>query len=137
MLQNIDPDMQIHENETDALNADRQTKKLRPHIKVQIKGNEPFFGPGVRSLLICITKAGSVREACGMMGLSYSKGRKIIERAEKELGFQIVVRTTGGINGGSARVSEEGMKILEKYEQFEQEMKEAAEIRFQKIFSEL
>lgn len=110
--------------------------KLRPHIKVQIEGSEPFFGPGVRSLLICIMKAGSVREACAMMGLSYSKGRKIIERAEKELGFQIVVRTTGGVNGGSARVSEDGMKILGKYEQFEKELKEEAEKRFCKIFSE-
>ena len=50
--------------------------EIRPRIKVQLAGTEPFFGPGVRMLLECIREEGSVREACEKMGLSYSKGRK-------------------------------------------------------------
>ena len=56
--------------------------EIRPRIKVQLAGTEPFFGPGVRMLLECIREEGSVREACEKMGLSYSKGRKMLERAE-------------------------------------------------------
>ena len=60
---------------------------IRPRLKVQIAGTEPFFGPGVRMLLLHIRTEGSVREACEKMGLSYSKGRKLLDRAERELGY--------------------------------------------------
>lgn len=107
---------------------------IRPRLKVQIAGTEPFFGPGVRMLLLHIQSEGSVREACEKMGLSYSKGRKLLDRAERELGYTIVERSPGGKHGGSARVSEEGMRLLEKYERFEKELTEAAEEKFREIF---
>lgn len=109
-------------------------KKIRPKLKVQLTGTESFFGPGVRDLLLYINEAGSVREACEKMGLSYSKGRRIIERAERELGYVIVERNPGGRHGGSARVSEQGKILLERYELFEQEMIRAAEEAFDRIF---
>lgn len=108
---------------------------IRPRLKVQLEGSEAFFGPGVRSLLVHIRSEGSVREACEKMGLSYSKGRKIIERAERELGYTIVERSHGGKHGGSARVSEEGLRLLAKYERFEKELTEMAEEKFREIFS--
>ena len=90
-------------------------KKIRPRLKVQLVGTEPFFGPGVKTLLECIREEGSVRDACEKMGLSYSKGRKMLERAERELGYTIVERSPGGKNGGSARVSEDGMRLLRSF----------------------
>ena len=107
---------------------------IRPRLKVQIAGTEPFFGPGVRMLLLHIRTEGSVREACEKMGLSYSKGRKLLDRAERELGYAIVERIHGGKNGGGACLSEEGIRFLEKYERFEQELTEEAEEKFRKIF---
>lgn len=107
---------------------------LRPHLKVQIVGTEPFFGPGVRMLLLHIRTEGSVREACEKMGLSYSKGRKLLDRAEKELGYAIVERTHGGKNGGGACLSEAGMRLLEKYERFEEELTKTAKEKFREIF---
>ena len=108
--------------------------EIRPRIKVQLAGTEPFFGPGVRMLLECIREEGSVREACEKMGLSYSKGRKMLERAERKLGYTIVERSPGGKNGGSARVSEEGMRLLSRYERFEKELTELAEQKYREIF---
>ena len=32
----------------------------------------------------------SMKDACGEMGMSYSKGWKIINRAEKELGYELL-----------------------------------------------
>lgn len=107
---------------------------IRPRLKVQIAGTEPFFGPGVRMLLLHIRTEGSVREACEKMGLSYSKGRKLLDRAERELGYAIVERIHGGKNGGGACLSEEGIRFLEKYERFEQELTEEAGEKFRKIF---
>ena len=109
-------------------------KNIRPRLKVQLAGTEPFFGPGVKTLLECIREAGSVRDACEKMGLSYSKGRKMLERAERELGYTIVERSPGGKNGGSARVSEDGMRLLSRYERFEKELTELAEEKYREIF---
>lgn len=109
-------------------------RKIRPRLKVQLAGTEPFFGPGVRTLLECIREEGSVRDACEKMGLSYSKGRKMLERAEKELGYTIVERSPGGKNGGSARVSDDGIRLLLQYERFEKELTEAAEEKYREIF---
>lgn len=109
-------------------------REIRPRIKVQLVGTEPFFGPGVRMLLECIREEGSVRDACEKMGLSYSKGRKMLDRAERELGYTIVERSPGGKNGGSAMVSEDGMKLLAKYERFEKELTETAEEKYREIF---
>ena len=65
---------------------------------------------------------------------SYSKGRKMLDRAEKELGYTIVERSPGGKNGGGARVSDEGLKLLEKYERFEKELTETAAEKYREIF---
>lgn len=107
---------------------------ISPRVKVQLVGTEPFYGPGMKTLLTCIQKRGSVRDACEMMGLSYSKGRRMIERAERELGYTIVERSHGGRNGGSARVSERGTGLLERYERFEREIEEAAREKYREIF---
>ena len=109
-------------------------KKIRPRLKVQLVGTEPFFGPGVKTLLECIRGEGSVRDAYEKMGLSYSKGRKMLERAERELGYTIVERSPGGKNGGSARVSKDGMRLLSRYERFEKELTELAEEKYREIF---
>ena len=109
------------------------TSSIRPRLKVQIEGTEPFFGPGVRMLRLHIRTEGSVREACEKRGLSYSKGRKLLDRAERELGYAIVERTHGGKNGGAC-LSEDGIRFLEKYERFEQELTETAEKKFREIF---
>ncbi len=109
-------------------------KEIRPRVKVQLVGTEPFFGPGVKTLLICIREQGSVRDACEKMGLSYSKGRKLLDRVERELGYIVVERSHGGKNGGSARLSRRGLWLLEQYEKLETEMKNAAEKAYGEIF---
>lgn len=109
-------------------------KEIRPRVKVQLVGTEPFFGPGVKTLLICIREQGSVRDACEKMGLSYSKGRKMIDRMERELGYIVVERSHGGKNGGSARLSRRGVQLLEQYEKLETEIENAAGKAYGEIF---
>ena len=114
--------------EADCRGDELGAKRIRPRLKVQLTGT------GVRTLLESIRKEGSVREACEKMGLSYSKGRKMLERAERELGYTIVERSPGGKNGGSASVSEDGMRLLTRYERFEKELTELAEEKYREIF---
>ena len=96
--------------------------------------SEPFFGPGMATLLKQIQALGSVREACEKTGMSYSKGWSLIRTAERELGCTIVERSPGGIGGGAARVSEQGLNLLNRYEQFEKEIARIAQEKYREIF---
>ena len=93
-----------------------------PRVKVQLVKNEPFFGPGMMVILKQIEILGSVREACEKAGMSYSKGWSLIRTAERELGCTVVERSPGGKTGGTARVSEKGRCLMEKYERLEREV---------------
>ena len=53
---------------------------------------------------------------------------------KKNWGYTIVERSPGGKNGGGARVSDEGLKLLEKYERFEKELTETAAEKYREIF---
>ena len=49
-----------------------------PHIKVELRAEDKFFGPGVCELLELIEQTGSLQSACTEMGLSYSKGSRML-----------------------------------------------------------
>lgn len=57
-----------------------------PHIKVELRAEDKFFGPGVCELLELIEQTGSLQSACTEMGLSYSKGSRMLRGIERQLG---------------------------------------------------
>lgn len=95
---------------------------MRPLLRLRIAKNKPFFGPGTVTLLRQIDRTGSVLEATKMMGMSYSKGRRMIRDAEEELGYAIVESKVGGVSGGISTISDKGRELLKKYERFEAEV---------------
>ena len=64
----------------------REKKDFHLRVKLQINTDEPVLGPGVAELLELVEETGSMKEACGRMGMSYSKGWSLIRTAERELG---------------------------------------------------
>ena len=48
-------------------------------IKLTLENEKVFFGPGTYTLLRFVKEAGSLLTASQMMGLSYSKARKMIK----------------------------------------------------------
>ncbi len=122
------------DREFDEMASSSDIRQIYPRIKVQLVRNEPFFGPGMVTLLKQIQALGSVREACEKTGMSYSKGWNLIRTAERETGYTIVDRSPGGKGGGAARVSERGLKLLERYEQFEKEIARIAREKYREIF---
>ena len=61
-------------------------------IRVKLKQEQIFFGPGVARLLRGIEHTGSLQAAAAEMGMSYSKAWRILHTAERELGFLLVHR---------------------------------------------
>jgi len=109
-------------------------QKMHGFVKTALAVNRSFLGPGVVTLLKQIDRLGSVRKACSHMGMSYSKSWKLIHIAEEETGWILVKRTTGGINGGEAHLTEQCKELIEKYERYTMRVQEAAKKIYDEIF---
>ena len=75
---------------------------MKPALRVMLcdDAGERFFGEGPCRLLHLIEETGSLRSAAAQMGLSYSKALRLVQHAEKELGFALTCKTIGGRGGG-------------------------------------
>ena len=103
-------------------------------VKVTVRRQgEGFFGPGIAELMERIAESGSVKEACHMMGLSYSKGRFILKRAERDWGCPLVSIRHGGSGGGAAVLTPEGEALLAAFRHMEAEIRKSAEGHFQEF----
>lgn len=105
-------------------------------VKVRLCDKEPVFGPGLMILLEEIGYTGSMKEACARMGMSYSKGWKIVNRAEEALGYELIIRHHGGTKGGKCSVTDKGKSMMERYEKMEHEIRANAELLFLQQFPE-
>ncbi|MBQ0058461.1 MAG: LysR family transcriptional regulator [Lachnospiraceae bacterium] len=108
--------------------------RFEVRVKVAIKGETAFFGPGIADLMRHIDKTGSVKEGCQSMGLSYSKGWSILNRAEKELGYPLIRRNHGGREGGGAAITDQGRELLAKFDQMHERIAAYAEEVYAEIF---
>ena len=112
-------------------------RSFHERVQVRLVGEGPFFGPGPQQLLLGIRSRGSVAGACQAIGISYSKGRRILRQMERELGFSLVDRVQGGANGGSAQLTARGETFLEIFARYEQSVADYAAEIFEDYFGEL
>ena len=117
------------------LNLSRESG-IRPMLRLTLKKEEKFFGPGVATLLHLIDENGSIQSACAVMEMSYSKAWKILKRAEKELGFALLDSRNGGLKGGESTLTEEARNFLTRYDAVSEELKKQAVILFNRYFTE-
>jgi molybdate transport system regulatory protein len=106
------------------------TKDAKLAAKLFLVGPEEhtlYCGPGMIKLLTAIKQTGNVRDACKKMGMSYSKGWKLLRGLEQWLGFQVTIRSQGGKGGGLAYLSEQGESFLEEYLVLSQKCQEAVQ----------
>lgn len=107
---------------------------LRLDLQVNIGMEDLFLTTENVQLLDMIHQTGSIQSACACMHISYSKGWKAINTMEKELGFPVVRRVAGGVEGGGSSLTERGMELLTGYRAFHQEISEQARLLFDKYF---
>lgn len=103
-------------------------------IKLRVFNETPAFGKGVADLLRLIDEFGSLSAAYKTMKMSNSKAWKILKRAEADLGYPLVDRTSGGIHGGGSTLTKEGKELLSKYDKFSKMIDEYANACFKEIF---
>ena len=113
---------------------DHEEKNFHYTSKLRVFYDTPSFGPGVASLLEQVKIHGSINAACANMNMAYSKAWKILKAAEKDLGFSLLSRTTGGKGGGFSKLTKEGEILLQNYIGFSREADAAIEQYFLKFF---
>lgn len=114
------------------IDADR---RVRPYAKTVLLAETRFIGPGVVALLHAIETTGSLKAACQHVGLSYSKGRRMVATLEDALG-PCVARTPGGAGGGQAALTAQCRAFLTRFEAFSAEVDADVAARFARHFPE-
>lgn len=112
----------------------RNSNELRCKIKLVLTKEEDFFGPGIYHLLKYIDETGSIQAAAAKMHMSYSKGWKMVNKVEKEMGFLFLNRCNGGRNGGSSTLTEEGRLFMERYHAMLEDMRRISRNFFDTYF---
>ena len=108
---------------------------LHPMLHMRLERESAFFDGRLKLLLFLIDDTSNVRRACGAMAISCGKAWDLINRLERELGYQIVERRQGGHRGGNTRLTEQGAQFLQTYQTFEERVFQFAQREFQATFS--
>lgn len=120
----------------DELVAGSSLRSLHPEISVYLAREQRFMGPGPCLLLSLIGETRSLRQACGQMSISYSKGLKMIDQMEQQLGEPLVAKKRGGAQRGETTLTPAGQRLLQQYQRFLAECQSHAEKAFKRIFEE-
>ena len=101
------------------------------------KNGEKVFGEGPCLLLEEVNKSGSLNKAAIKLNMSYSKAWTIINRAENILGYPLLERRIGGVDGGGSYLTSNGRILVENYQNFCQEADKALEELQKKYLKEI
>lgn len=77
-----------------------------------------FLGNGRIELLEAIKEYGSISGASRSMSMSKSKASKLIDAMNAESNNPLVLSSTGGKNGGGAKLTESGEKMITNFNAF-------------------
>jgi molybdate transport system regulatory protein len=105
--------------------AVRATGALEPAPRVRAghrvffhECGEPILGPGTFDLLVLVDETGSLHQAAKIMGMSYNKAWRAMRQAEDHLGIALLARRTGGTDGGGSLLTEDGLRLMERFRAF-------------------
>lgn len=92
----------------------------------------PSFGRGAATLMRGVERHGSLSKAAKELHMAYSKAWTMMARIEKSFGITLLIRD--GARG--SKLTEEGKRFLELYEQFEQDVSKHARESFEERFGD-
>ena len=107
---------------------------LHPFLRVNIEKEKLFFNARAKLMLQLVRETQSMKQACKHMALSYAKAWDMLNEMETELGYPVVERRQGGRRGGTTQLTEKGAQFLQRYEQYEQDIKQYAVEHFHELF---
>lgn len=112
---------------------EKKKGKIEVQVKVRLINEDAFWGPGTEQVMRGIASRESVRDACRETSISYSKARKMIQRAEKGWETVLVERQQGGKNGGVSKITRDCEIRMALFEELEREVQAFAEAKFREL----
>jgi molybdate transport repressor ModE-like protein len=116
--------------------AQRDASVLQVKMKVILTKEIDFFGPGIYQLLRNIDELGSIQAAAARMKMSYSKGWKMVNKVEAQMGFPFLNRSNGGKKGGSSTLTEEARIFLARYQALTEDIRKMSQNFFDQYFQD-
>lgn len=110
---------------------------VRPVVTVSLAREKCFLDNQVAMLLMLIDETKSVRAAGKRMQLSYSSCWNMIRTLENQLNDILVERSQGGAKGSTSVLTPQGRLLLERYNAYEQKLREQAQTLYEAFFGEL
>ena len=107
---------------------------VKPFVQVGLKAEESFFDLETCELLEWLDQTGSLMEACAQKGISYSKGRNLLKKIERQTGEKAVRKWTGGVGGGGTMLTEKGKDLIRNYRKMEACVAGTLTVAFEKYF---
>ncbi len=96
--------------------------QLKHRLWIEDKQHRRMMGEGVASLLRAIDQTGSINQAAARLKMSYRNAWAKIEKTEDRLGFKLVLRKTGGAEGGGTSLTPEGRLWLERFTDLQEDV---------------
>lgn len=108
---------------------------LQLEVSLSLRAETSFWGQNCAQFLELIQITGSMLCACQCMHMSYSKGWKMINEMERQLGYPVLIRNQGGDRGGGSTLTREGQSFLSRFQSMQEEILSNAQICFHRYFS--
>lgn len=89
--------------------------RTRAEVKLFLAKQRTFFTPESYFMLSLLQETNSLRLTCSQMGISYSKGWRLIEEMEQEVGHALVERKRGGVEKGSSSITPYCRDLMRRY----------------------
>jgi molybdate transport system regulatory protein len=101
---------------------DAKKTHLIPDFKLWFEQDgEYIFGKGACAILKAIHEEGTITKGAQKLGMSYRYAWGVIKKIEKKLGCQLIETFKGGtVGGGGARVTEQGLQLIDAYTKLNQ-----------------
>ena len=110
---------------------------LEPELKLAVLEDNRFvFGDAEMRLLAAIGREGTLKEGAAALGLSYRVAWGKLRDLEAAVGTLLVERTVGGRHGGSSRLTDTAVSLVEQYRRFREAVGTFALAEFEKCFGE-
>lgn len=94
---------------------------FRIKSRIWVESNKGIFlGEGRIDLLHAIEEEGSLSKAAKSLNMSYKKAWNLIDAINKSTPEPVVIKSTGGTNGGGTQITPYGKKKIIQFEEMKQ-----------------
>lgn len=107
---------------------------LQLDLRLCLHAETAFWNLECAQFLELIQTTGSMLNACQCMHMSYSRGWKMINEIERQLGYPLLLRSQGGPSGGGSALTPRGQQFLSTFLKMQEEIKTQSQAIFARYF---